>query len=342
MFFLQRPFRAALVAAVSIVPAALLTSPAAFSEELRIGTGSPVGVYYDIGRTICRMIARDDPLPLTCVSLATPGSTYNLEAVRSGELSIGLAQSDRQYDAVSGLNSFATAGPDETLRSLFSLHTEPFTLVARADSGIAALRDLGNRRVNIGNPGSGQRGTMDLVMQAMDWTARDFALTNELTASEQGLALCHGKVDAFVYTVGHPNRSIEQATRLCAARLVDVEGPEIEALLVSHPYFVKTEIPGHLYLVNPVPVRTFGVTATVVASDALDEETVYQIVSRVFETIETLKTVHPALGRLDFVAMTRDGLSAPLHPGAERYYVERGWLPAPIVQADTEVTTEGR
>lgn len=329
--FFQGPFhRAAPVAALLLLCAALLPSRAVWGEEIRIGTGSPVGVYYDVGRTICRILTRVDPMPdLTCISVATPGSTHNLEAVRTGELTIGLAQSDRQYDAVAGLNSFGAIGPDETLRSLFSLHTEPFTLVTRGDSGIMSLRDLSKRRVNIGNPGSGQRGTMDLVMQAMAWSKSDFALANELPASEQGLALCHGKIDAFVYTVGHPNRSIDKASRLCAARLVDVEGPEIEALIGAHPYFVKTEIPGQLYLVNPVPVRTFGVIATAVASDSLDEETAYQIVSRVFDNIDTLKDVHPGLGQLEPSSMTRDGLSAPLHAGAERYYRERGWLSAP-------------
>ena len=336
MLSIQPTFRFASIAALSVLSAALLPNRAP-AEEIRIGTGSPAGVYYDVGRAICRILTRVDPVPdLTCVSRPTPGSAHNLEAVRSGDLSIGLAQSDRQYDAVSGRNSFAAAGPDESLRALFSIHAEPFTLVARGDSGIAALRDLENRRVNIGNPGSGQRGTMDMVMEAMDWTKSDFALANELSASEHGLALCHGTVDAFVYTVGHPNRSVDQATRLCAARLVDVEEPEIEALLAAHPYLVKAEIPGHLYLVNPVPVRTFGVTATAVASEALDEETVYQIVSRIFENIDALKDVHPALGRLDPVAMTRDGLSAPLHPGAARYYAERGWLPAPAAEADAQ------
>ena len=163
-------------------------------------------------------------------------------------------------------------------------------------------------------------------MEAMGWTMDDFSLANDLPASQQSLALCHDRVQAMVYTVGHPNPSVGQATGLCDARIIPVEGEAIDKLIGANPYYARTEIPGGIYIGNDDPVTTFGVMATVVTSSAMDEETTYQIVSEVFENLEAFKKMHPAFGTLEPERMIRDGLSAPLHAGAKRYYEERGWL----------------
>jgi uncharacterized protein len=314
---------AALAAVLAAAAGGAPTAPVA-AQEVSIGTGSPAALYFQVGRSICRILNRVDPVEgLSCSSLPTAGSAYNLDAIRSGALTIGVVQSDLQYDAVHDQGAFAGAGPDEQLRSLFSVHTEPFTLVVRRDSDIRSIADLQGRRVNIGNPGSGQRATMELVMEAMGWTTRDFALASQLPSSEHSLALCHDRVEAIVFTVGHPNPSIAQATGLCDATIVEVSGPEIDNLVKSRPYFFRTEIPGGIYAANPEAVPTFGVVGTVVASADLDEETAYRIVSRVFENIDVFRRSHPAFGGLDEAAMRRDGLFAPLHPGAERYFREQ-------------------
>lgn len=305
----------------------LVAVPSASAEDIVIGTGSPAGVYHKAGRLICHMLNKTGPDEEgDCLPLSTAGSTFNLQAIRSKDLPIAIVQSDRHHDAVEGLRDFSAAGPDEGLRSLFSMHVEPFTLIVRNDSGIRSIGDLHGRRVNIGPPGSGHRATMERVMQRMGWTRDDFALSEELAPSEQALALCHDQVDAIVYTVGHPNRASEQATRLCAARLVSVEGSPIDALVSSEPYYRKTEIPAHIYLTNPEVTQSFGPIATVVASEEVDEETVYRIVSSVFDNIDAMRKAHPAFQRLDVEQMVRDGLFAPLHPGAERYFREKGLL----------------
>jgi hypothetical protein len=179
---------------------------------------------------------------------------------------------------------------------------------------------------------------MEQVMAAMGWTVDDFALADQLPASQHALALCHDRVQAIVYTVGHPNPSITQATGLCDASIVEVSGPEINTLLEAKPYFVRTEIPGGIYPANPDPVPTFGVIATVVASETLDEETAYTVVSRVFDNLDVIKRAHPAFGILSPEAMSRDGLFAPLHPGAARYYQENGlaWQTAGGAEVPTQ------
>ncbi|MFG6179236.1 TAXI family TRAP transporter solute-binding subunit [Halomonas sp. THAF12] len=287
-----------------------------------IATASPAGVYHATGRTLCRLL--DAP----CIAQPSGGSAANLAAVRAGEVTVALAQSDLQYQAVTGTGSFAEAGPDDTLRSVMSLHGEPFTLVVRRDSGIDGFADLKGHAVNVGNPGSGQRGTMMTLLEAWSWTLDDFRPADELPADQQSLELCHGNIDAMVYTVGHPNPSVEQAVRLCNARLVDVTGPAVESLVAETPYLARATIPAGLYGDDQPAVTTFGVRATLVASADADPQAVHDIVAAVFNDLEAFKATHPAYADLTPERMIHDGLSAPLHEGAKRYYRERGWLPA--------------
>ena len=313
--------------AVALVAAVLLCAgtegtPAA---EVKIGTGSTAGLYYQVSRALCRLVNRDtERHGVNCQALATDGSIFNLNALRSGELQFAMSQSDWQFHSMNGTGPFADAGPDPDLRALFSVHGEPFTVVARTDSGIENLDGLKGARVNLGNPGSGQRATMEVVMKAKGWTVSDFLLAEELSASEQSLALCHDRVEAMVYTVGHPNPSVTKAVGLCNAVLVDVSGAEIDRLVGENAYYAYTTIPGGMYHNNPDPITTFGVTATVVSAASVDADTVYIVVKALFEALDEFRGMHPAWGGLTPESMITDGLSAPLHEGAARYYSEAG------------------
>lgn len=292
-----------------------------------IGTGGVTGVYYVVGGSVCRLVNKSRAAHgIFCAVESTGGSLYNLNLLRRGEIEIGVAQSDWQFHAVSGdVPPFDTKGPDRSLRALFSLHAEPFTVVARADSGIRRFTDLKGRRVNIGNPGSGQRATMEVVMAAMGWTTGDFLLASELKSSEQGQALCDGKVDAIVFTVGHPNGSILEATTSCDAVLVPVEGDVIDRLIANHSYYAAASIPGGLYRGTAHETRTFGVRATLVSRADAEDRAVYEVVKAVFDHLGDFKRLHPSFRSLEPEEMLQAGLSAPLHPGALRYYRERGW-----------------
>ncbi len=202
-------------------------SPAPVQAEttfVTIGTGGVTGVYYPTGGAIARLVNKGrKEHGIRCSVESTGGSVYNLNAIRGGELDMGVAQSDMQYYAFNGTGQFADAGPDKDLRAVFSVHPEPFTVVARADSGIKDFMDLKGKRVNIGNPGSGQRGTIEVLMNALGWTNDDFKLASELKAAEQAGALCDNKIDAMVYTVGHPNGSIQEAATSCDVVMVSVK-----------------------------------------------------------------------------------------------------------------------
>ncbi len=310
-----------LLCAVIVAPAC-----ATAEEKILIGTGSKDGVYYYAGKAICQIVNTTQK-EIVCEALPTAGSLYNLSNVRQGGLDIGICQSDWQYHAVKGSGPLEFMdGSFDNLRALFSLHAEPFTLVVRRDAGISKFDEIVGRRVNIGNPGSGQRATMEVVMKAMDWMKKDFQLVEELNASEQSFALCNNRIQAMVYTVGHPNESVSKAVRLCNATIVPVENPKIDKLVTDNPYYAYATIPGGLYSGITEPVRTFGVKATVVVSSDQSEETVYQMVKAVFDNLDRYRKLHPAFNVLRPEQMVKDGLSAPLHEGALKYFKEKGLM----------------
>jgi TRAP transporter TAXI family solute receptor len=310
------------------VVAASFLAPAAMAEEfITIGTGGVTGVYYPTGGAICRLVNKGrKEHGVRCSVESTGGSVYNINTIREGELEFGVAQSDWQFHAYNGSSKFQDKGKFEDLRSVFSVHPEPFTVVARVDAGVTNFDDLKGKRVNIGNPGSGQRGTMEVLMNQKGWGMGDFALATELKAAEQSAALCDNQIDAMVYTVGHPSGSIQEATTACDSVLVTVDGPAVDKLVDHNTFYRKATIKGGTYRGSPDDVSTFGVGATLVTSAKVSDEAVYALVSSVFENFDAFKKLHPAFANLKPEEMVKDGLSAPLHPGAEKYYKEKGWV----------------
>lgn len=295
-------------------------------QFVTIGTGGVTGVYYPTGGAICRLVNKGKKdHGIRCSVESTGGSVYNLNTIAAGELEMGVCQSDWQYHAYNGTSKFE-GKQNEDLRAVFSVHPEPFTVVAREDAGIENFEDLKGKKVNIGNPGSGQRGTMEVLMEAYGWDKDTFSLASELKSSEQANALCDNKIDAFVFTVGHPSGSIKEATTACDTRLVNVKGGVIDKLVGKYPYYRTAVIPGGMYRNNPRDTSTFGVGATFVSSADVPEEVIYNVVKAVFENFNQFKKLHPAFGVLKKEEMVKEGLSAPLHKGAEKYYKEAGLM----------------
>jgi TRAP transporter TAXI family solute receptor len=305
-------------------------SPAPVKAETQfvtIGTGGVTGVYYPTGGAICRLVNKTrKEHGIRCTVESTGGSVYNLNTIAAGELDMGVAQSDQQYYAWNGQKAFKDQGPNKDLRAVFSVHPEPFTVVARKDSGIKTFEDLKGKRVNIGNPGSGQRATMEVVMAAYGWTKDDFKLASELKSAEQSSALCDNKVDAMVFTVGHPSGSIKEASTSCDSVIVEVAGPKIDKLVNDNDYYRTATVPGGMYRGTPDDTKTFGVGATFVSSDKVPDEVIYTVVKSVFENFDQFKKLHPAFVVLKKEEMITDGLSAPLHDGAVKYYKEAGLM----------------
>jgi TRAP transporter TAXI family solute receptor len=312
----------------TLLSAAMFASPAMAQDQeqfITIGTGGQTGVYYVVGQSICRLVNRLEDANIKCNAPSTGGSVANINGIKSGELDMGVAQSDVQYQAYNGTGNFEGDAFTD-LRAVFRVHGEPLTLLARADSGITTLDDLVGKRVNIGNPGSGQRNTMQVVMDAKGWTEDTFSLASQLGAAEQASALGDNNIDAMVYVVGHPNGSIQEATTTVDARLIPLNDDDVEGIVAEYPYYSASMIRGGLYKGNDENVETFGVAATFVTTAKADDEVVYQTVKAVFDNFDRFKRLHPAFENLVAEEMATQGLSAPLHDGAARYYREQGWI----------------
>jgi TRAP transporter TAXI family solute receptor len=302
------------------------TPAAAQQKFITIGTGGVTGVYYAVGGALCRLMNKTRAQTgIRCSVESTGGSVFNVNAIKTGELDFGLAQSDVQYNAAKGEAQFkGKADPD--LRAVFSVHPEPFTVLARKEAGVTKFTDFKGKRFNVGNPGSGTLASMEELLKAMGWTKADFSMAAELKADEQGTALCDNKIDGFFYGVGHPSAAIQDPTTTCGAKLIPLTGPAVDSLLKAHPYYAKATIPGGMYANNPNPTETYGVLATVVTSSKVPDNVVYDLVKATFDNFDEFKKLHPAFAHLEPKDMVTKGLSAPLHPGAVKYYKEKGWM----------------
>jgi TRAP transporter TAXI family solute receptor len=288
-----------------------------------IGTGGITGVYYPTGGAIARIVnKKKDEYGIRCTVESTGGSVFNVNAIMAGDLEFGVVQSDRQYQAINGLAEWEDKGKQEDLRAVFSIHPESITLVATVDSGVKDIKDLKGKRVNIGNPGSGQRQNSIDALEAVGIDIEKDIVAEGVKAAEAPGLLQDGRIDAFFYTVGHPSGAIKEATAgATKVRFVTISG--IEKLLSEYPYYAKSFVPVNLYpgAVNEQDVETFGVKATFVTSAKVPDNVVYAITKEVFENFDSFKKLHPAYQVLTKEGML-EGLSAPIHPGAMKYYKE--------------------
>ena len=307
---------------------ATLASGAFAAEQkfISIGTGGVTGVYYPTGGAICRLVNKlRKKTGIRCSAESTGGSIYNINTIRSGELEFGVAQSDWQYHAYNGTSKFKDKGKFDKLRAVFSVHPEPVTIIAHDKSGIKNITDMKGKRLNIGNPGSGTRGTWEVLEKALGWKRGDLKLAAEMKSAETGQAVCDGKIDAYFWLVGHPSALTQESLASCATHLVNATGPEIDKLVADNSFYRKATIPAGMYN-NKEDVNTFGVGATFVTSADVGDDVVYTVVKAVFENFDQFKKLHPAFANLKPEEMIKDSLSAPVHPGAVKYYKEKGWM----------------
>lgn len=301
-------------------------------QYITIGTGGGTGVYFVVGNAICRMVHKEAAEGrkqgrkhgIRCAAPSSAGSIYNIGQLSEGELDFGVAQSDWQYHSYYGTSSRVVHYPE--LRSVFSIHAEPYQVVVARDAQIQSFRDLAGHRFNIGNPGSGQRSTTEVLMAAYQMGRQDFAQVTELTSTEHSNALCDGRIDAFAFTVGVPNAGVAVATDGCGARIINLDTQVEHSLVAGTPYYAMVTIPEGSYRTTVEDVRTFGVVATLVTSSRVSPALVYEVVRAVFENIDDFRRLHPAFRGLEPHHMTQDGLSAPMHAGAVSYYRENSWF----------------
>jgi TRAP transporter TAXI family solute receptor len=292
---------------------------------LTIATGGVTGIYYQIGAAICRLLEDHPPgRPIDCTTDGSNGSVRNLINMRWGDVPLALAQGDSLYYAVSGTGPFAGTGPDREVRALFSLVTEAFAVMTRGADPVAALTELKGRRLSIGPPASGTDVTFRRLMAARGWNVADFQSAPEVTSALQAAALCTGRVDAIALVAASPTPSVQEATFGCGARFVPISYTFAETMIEANPYYVPAVIPGGLYPNNPAPTETIGVRATLVAPASTPDTVVYEVTRAVLDHLDELRTLHLAFASVDQADILRYCVFAPIHPGAARYFRERG------------------
>ena len=319
--------------AVCVVGIIFNAGPAELQAEtvfVTIGSGDFSAVYFPTGLTIAKMINhRRNVYGIRATVESTRGSVFNLNAIMAGYLEFGLAQSDILYQAVKGLTEWAKKGPQEELRAVFSIHHESVCLVAAVDAGIKTIADLKGKKVNLGNPGSGHYQNAIDALQALGLDPKSDIYAEKVKASEAPVLLQDKRIDAFFCTLGHPSETLEIATTgERKVRFIPITGPGIDQLVADQNYYTKTTVPVAQFYPgaeNPVDLKTFGVIATLCTSSKIPDHVVYTITKEVFDNFAEFKRQHSALGDLAKEDMLKE-LSAPLHPGAIKYFKEVGLL----------------
>ena len=300
------------------------TAHAATGEPITISAGKVTGVYYPAAGAICQALnsARSEGGP-TCAVVPGAGSKASLEALRAGLTDFAVVQSDWHFWAHKGAKFFSDPKPFTSLASVFALHGEPLVIAVHRDGGIAALADLKGKRAGIGVPASAERGMVEALLRALGWSVSDFAEVHELAAREQTAALCNNGIDSAVFAVGSPSATIATLSATCDVSLLPLTGPVVDKLLKENTFYRKAAVPAGIYAGVDTAVPTFGVGATLVTRTDVSDAAVEAVVTGVFENLEAFRSRHPALTWLEAKQMARDGLTAPLHPAAARYFANR-------------------
>jgi TRAP transporter TAXI family solute receptor len=303
----------------------MLSIPVFGAEFITIGTGGVTGTYYPTGGAICRQVNKmKKETKIRCSVESTGGSVYNINTIKNGELDFGIAQSDTVYQAAQGTGKFE-GKQVKKLKSVMAIYPELLALVSRKDANIKSIMDVKGKRINLGNPGSGNEATALTLFDANNIKKSDLKFAGALKAAEMPDALRDNKIDAYFYMIGHPNANIKDATNSVDTRIVPLEGKSVDNLIAKYPYFAKAKIVKGLYKGVDADVNTFGVKAVLVTSTDVSDKAVYTVVKAILENFDSFKKLHPAYNNITKESLL-DGLSAPMHEGAKKYFKEAGLL----------------
>ncbi len=309
------------IAGLAVISA--LSVPAFAAEFITIGTGSVTGTYYPTGGAVCRLVNKyKKETKIRCSVESTGGSVYNINTIKNGELDFGIAQSDVVYQAANGTKKFE-GKPVKKLRSVMAIYPELFTLVTRKEAGIKTIMDIKGKRINLGNPGSGNEATALSMFKALGMSKADLGFAGVLKAGEAPDALRDNKIDGYFYMVGHPTANIKDASNSVDISITPINGEKIDAFVKANPYFAQADVPAGLYKGVDTAVPTFGVKAVLVTSTDVSDKAVYTLVKAILENFDDFKKLHPAYANITKESLL-DGLSAPLHEGAKKYFKEAG------------------
>ncbi|MFQ5954868.1 MAG: TAXI family TRAP transporter solute-binding subunit [Kiloniellales bacterium] len=326
-----------LLGAALMLATAVSAAAAVEMTFFRIATGGVGGTYYPVGGIIAHAVSNPPGsrpceeggscgVPgLVAIVQSALGSVANVNAIQSGDLESGFAQSDVAYWAYTGTGIFDGKGRNDSLRAIASLYPESIHLVARQGAGIRTVKDLKGKRVSLDEPGSGTLVDARLILEA--YGLRESDVEAEYVKPTPAIDMIKdGKLDAFIIVAGYPTRSVAELCAGVGCELVPIDGPDAAKIRERYDFFAKDVIPTGTYE-GVGETNTLSVAALWVVSAGVDEELVYQITKALWNdaTRKLLDQGH-AKGRSITLATALDGVGIPLHPGAERYYREAGLI----------------
>ncbi|NLC28048.1 MAG: TAXI family TRAP transporter solute-binding subunit [Campylobacteraceae bacterium] len=295
------------------------------TDFVTFGTGGVTGTYYPTGNAICKLAnERKNGENIRCLVESTGGSVYNIKAIHKGELNFAISQSDVIHQAINAIGQFESF-PYRDIRSIMGIYTELLTLVVCKDSNIKSIIDLNGKRINVDILGSGARITTETVLKNLSATAYDSLIKSEFKSTEAPKLLKDKKIDGYFTVFAHPTTNIKEATDFVNASIIPIADDLISALVEKYPYYVKGFIPGGYYRGVLESIPSIGTKAVLIANEKMDDKTVYLFTKTIIENLEDLKSYHPAFEKITKETLL-EGLIAPLHPGAKKYYEEIGLL----------------
>ncbi len=290
-----------------------------------IGTGDLVGTYYPTGSAICRLLNKDYKINnIKCYPRTSKGSIENINALHSSSIDFAIAQSDVIFQAQNGQGKFKNKKLNN-LRSIMSIYPELLTLVVRKDSNIKNLKDIIGTKINIGTKGSGTQASTLELFKYNQIKKTSFKYLSQLRTSKLSNALKNKEIDGYFYMGGHPSKSIKYIESQNDIKLISLDNKSIDSLLEKNSFYSKGTIKANLYKNNAHTTHTFGVNAVLISKKEASINEVYLLVKTIVENFEAFKKLHPVYSNLKKESLVQ-GLVAPLHEGAIKYYKEIGLL----------------
>lgn len=287
--------------------------------RLTMVTGGDSGTYYEFGRVIASvMTSKIKSLEMTAIT--SGASAANCRSLNNGDAELAIMQNDILSYAVTGTQTMEADGPMPKLRAIASMYSEAVQLVALASSGITAVADLVGKKVCVGDEGSGSATNAKQVLEAYGLSYEDFDV-QYLSFSEACTAMQNGTIDAAFSTSALPNNAIVELSALKDIVIVPIDGERAASLIASYPFYAVTTIGSDIYNVPSAP--TVALLATLVCTEDLSEDIVYNITKTLFEAKTDLVEGH-IRGNEISLEKAKEGVTVNFHPGALKYYKEQG------------------
>ena len=286
---------------------------------INIGTGGTAGTYYPIGGAIAEILTKE--IPGTEASAQSTGaSVANVNMLGNGSIDLATVQNDIAYYAAHGTEMFVDKKVDG-LKGIASLYPETCQFVTLRSSGITSLSDLKGKRVAVGAVGSGVEANARQILEAYGVTYDDID-EQFLSFAEGASALKDGNVDVAVLTAGYPTASVQDIGAQNPIRLLPVEEEIADELIAQYPFYTKTVIPAGTYAGFDEDVPSVSVMAMLAAGPTVNAELGYKITKAIFSHLDRLQSAH-AVGKQITRETVKDGMSLPMHEGAEKYFNEK-------------------